>query len=180
MWISRVIHQNGRRVLEHAPDQLEKHIPGEQEMSHRMRSGGAVNLHLHFHTLVLDGVFAPAADGTLQFHPAPPPTDADVQWVVARVRRRLARLGVTETAGHDADPDPLAEESALAGLAEAAVGGPRSAGPSRPPWPAPGRRRPGRPMGRPPRAAPRAGRGLRPPGRGARRRGPPGAEGAIT
>ncbi len=88
------------------------------------RFGGAVNLHVHFHTLVLDGVFVRGADGTLQFHPAAPPTDAEVRWVVARVRRRLACLGVTESAGDDADGDPLAEESvALAGLAQAAVVG---------------------------------------------------------
>lgn len=52
------------------------------------RFGGAVNLHVHAHTLVLDGVFAPAADGALAFHPAPPPTEDDLRRVVARVRRR--------------------------------------------------------------------------------------------
>lgn len=36
------------------------------------------NLHVHFHTLVLDGVFVAAADGTLQFCPAAAPTDAEV------------------------------------------------------------------------------------------------------
>ena len=28
------------------------------------RFGGALNLHVHFHTLVLDGVFVRSADGT--------------------------------------------------------------------------------------------------------------------
>src|SRR5205823_6373843 len=62
------------------------------------RFGGSVNVHLHFHTLVLDGVFVREGDGTLRFHPASPPTDDDVHRVVARVRRRLERLGVTGTA----------------------------------------------------------------------------------
>jgi hypothetical protein len=86
------------------------------------RFGGALNLHVHFHTLVLDGVFVRAADGTLPFHPAPPPTDDDVRRVVGRVRRRLERLGVVgETAG-EGDVDPLGAESvALAGLSKAAV-----------------------------------------------------------
>jgi hypothetical protein len=51
------------------------------------RFGGALNLHVHFHTLVLDGVFVRNDEGGLCFHPAAPPTDADVQRVVARVRR---------------------------------------------------------------------------------------------
>ena len=82
------------------------------------RFGGAVNLHVHFHTLVLDGVFVRNDDGGLCFRPAAPPTDADVQRVVARVRRRLERLGVVSAPDGDGDVDPLAEESgALAGLA---------------------------------------------------------------
>jgi hypothetical protein len=70
------------------------------------RFGGAVNLHVHAHTLVLDGVFAPAADGTL---------------VRRRVAAGLARRGI-DLEGDDADP--LAEESlARAGLGQAAVQG---------------------------------------------------------
>jgi hypothetical protein len=87
------------------------------------RFGGAVNLHVHFHTLVLDGVFVREADGTLRFHPAAPPTDEDVRRVVARVRRR-ERLGLAGGTVTDEDADPLAEESvALAGLSQAAVQG---------------------------------------------------------
>jgi len=85
------------------------------------RFGGAVNVHLHFHTLVLDGVFVREPDGTLRFHPAAPLTDEDVRRVVARVRRRLERLvaGATLT---DEDADPLADESAaLASLSRAAI-----------------------------------------------------------
>jgi hypothetical protein len=58
------------------------------------RFGGSLNLHVHFHTLVLDGVFVSDADGARRFHPAPTPTDDDVRRVVRRVRRRLARLGI--------------------------------------------------------------------------------------
>jgi hypothetical protein len=86
------------------------------------RFGGAVNLHLHFHTLVLDGVFVREPDGTLRFHPTTPPTDEDVHRVVARVRRRLERLGLTGATVADGDADPLADESmALAGLSRAAI-----------------------------------------------------------
>jgi hypothetical protein len=86
------------------------------------RFGGALNLHVHFHTLVLDGVFVRGPDGTLCFHPAAPPTDDDVRRVVARVRRRLERLGLAGGTVTGGDADPLADESrALAGLSEAAV-----------------------------------------------------------
>jgi hypothetical protein len=53
------------------------------------RFGGAVNVHLHFHTLVLDGVYVHEPDGTLRVHAASPPKDEDVRRVVARVRRQL-------------------------------------------------------------------------------------------
>jgi len=86
------------------------------------RFGGAVNVHLHFHTLVLDGVFVREPDGTLRFHPAAPPMDDDVRRVVARVRRRLERLGLAGATIGDEDADPLAEESAaLASLSRAAI-----------------------------------------------------------
>ena len=94
------------------------------------RFGGAVNVHLHFHTLVLDGVFVSEPDGTLRFHAASPPADEDVRRVVARVRRRLERLGVTGAASADEDVDPLADESpALAGLSRAAILGRAALGP---------------------------------------------------
>ncbi|TMA64900.1 MAG: hypothetical protein E6J68_09750, partial [Deltaproteobacteria bacterium] len=86
------------------------------------RFGGAVNVHLHYHTLVLDGVFVRESDGALRFHPASPPTDDDVRRVVARVRRRLERLGLSRATFTDEDTDPLADESAaLASLSRAAL-----------------------------------------------------------
>jgi hypothetical protein len=98
-------------------------VGGETGMVTSMqRFGGALNLHVHFHTLVLDGIFVHEADGTLSFRAAAPPTDEAVQRVVARVRQRLERLGVDGVTATDADADPLADESAaLAGLSQAAV-----------------------------------------------------------
>jgi len=91
------------------------------------RFGGALNLNLHIHALVLDGVFAADAAGALRFHPAPPLTRLDVEEVLATVESRVARLlerrGLLDddsTAAHDgwADDTPL-----LAGLAAASVEG---------------------------------------------------------
>jgi hypothetical protein len=79
------------------------------------------------YALVLDGVFAEDDAGGLCFHAAPPPTDEDIDGVLARSRggwnRLLARRGVVE---HDAagDGDPWSErEPVLAGLSAASVQG---------------------------------------------------------
>ena len=83
-------------------------------------------MHVHMHTLVLDGVFVAEPDGQLVFHPAPPPTDAEVAQVASQVRRRIGRLLRRRGIGDEAadTTDPLADEStALAGLTAAAVRG---------------------------------------------------------
>ena len=97
------------------------------------RFGGALNLHVHYHALALDGVFAAASDGALTFHPLPPPTDAEVARLLATIHRRVGRLlrrrGLAGADDTDA-ADPLAEESlALAGIASAAVQGRMALGP---------------------------------------------------
>lgn len=57
------------------------------------RFGGALNLNIHFHTLMLDGVFTVAADdGAVQFHASPPPTDGEVAQLLTTIRTRILRL----------------------------------------------------------------------------------------
>src|SRR5262245_6971402 len=57
------------------------------------RFGGGLNVNVHFHTLVFDGVFfADRATGALEFRPLPPPTDEEVGAVLARVAARVQRL----------------------------------------------------------------------------------------
>ncbi len=55
------------------------------------RFGGALNLNVHLHALVLDGLFARAADGRLRFDRAPAPTAADVADVLRRSCRGCGR-----------------------------------------------------------------------------------------
>jgi Putative transposase/Transposase zinc-binding domain len=91
------------------------------------RFGGAVNLNVHVHALVLDGVFAAAGEG-LRFWPLPALTDADVADVLAtvvpRLRRLLVRRGLSDDETDDGAVDRWREEApVLAGLAAASVQG---------------------------------------------------------
>ena len=92
------------------------------------RAGGALNTNLHFHTLVLDGVFTEAPGGALAFHPAPGPSDVEVAAALATIRHRVQRLLVRhglEPADDATGPaDRLADESpVLAEIVGASVQG---------------------------------------------------------
>ena len=91
------------------------------------RFGGGINLNVHTHVLVIDGVFARDGVG-VRFCPAPPLTDLDVAEVLAtivpRVRRLLERRGMGEGDEGAGAPDGGAEDMpVLAGLAAASVQG---------------------------------------------------------
>jgi hypothetical protein len=86
------------------------------------RFASALNLNVHFHALVLDGVYtceSPWADPV--FHPLAPPTDEDVANLCRTIRNRvlLERRGLLESdAGNDADLEPaLADALTAASIA---------------------------------------------------------------
>ncbi|MDD1721797.1 MAG: transposase [Euryarchaeota archaeon] len=89
------------------------------------RFGAALNLNVHVHALVLDGVFTRDATGALTFHEAEPPSDEEVGRVLETVGRRVERLLDRRGHGLDEDgfaPDHWAEDApALASMAAAAV-----------------------------------------------------------
>jgi hypothetical protein len=92
------------------------------------RAGGALNMNVHFHTLVLDGVFTEDPEDALTFHPAPGPSDAEIAAALAtirqRVRRLLVRHGLEPGDNATGPADRLAEESpVLAGIVGASVQG---------------------------------------------------------
>ena len=49
-------------------------------------------LTLHFHTLVLDGVYVQDGPNEVRFRPLPPPDDDEMARIGARIAHRLARL----------------------------------------------------------------------------------------
>lgn len=97
------------------------------------RFGGALNLNLHVHALVLDGVFARDRAGGLGFHPVPRLSALDMAEVLATVEPRikglLDRRGRGDGDDAAAAPDAWEDESSvLAGLAAASVQGTVAAG----------------------------------------------------
>jgi hypothetical protein len=91
------------------------------------RFGGGLNLNVHFHTLVLDGVFTEGAEKMLRFEPTPPPTDEEIGVVLATIRTRVRRLLRRRGLDVEADVTPsdvLAEASpTLAGISSASIQG---------------------------------------------------------
>ena len=76
------------------------------------RFGGSLNLNPHFHSLLLDGVYAPGPDGKPRFHPLPSPSEEEIADLVRKVRsrilRRLRKRGLLSSESQlafGADPD---------------------------------------------------------------------------
>ncbi len=91
------------------------------------RFGSALNLNIHFHALVLDGVFVVDRFGNPAFMELAPPSLADLHRIAARIaeavlallRRRRIWLDELEEA-----EDPVAQRSeSLAGMAKASISG---------------------------------------------------------
>ncbi|MDO8793425.1 MAG: transposase, partial [Vicinamibacterales bacterium] len=100
------------------------------------RFGGALNLNVHVHALVLDAVFARNRAGALNFHSGPRLTALDVAEVLATVEpwitRLLARRGLGDGDDDGSASDAWADEApVLAGLAAASVQGTAALGPHR-------------------------------------------------
>jgi len=106
------------------------------------RANSALDLILHFHTAMLDGVYALRDDRRPELHPVPAPTDEGVAAVVARVQRRVLEalnrtarrpastggrganareLGITSSDGSELLPEALRDSPLLAAVANASV-----------------------------------------------------------
>src|SRR5262249_30562278 len=97
------------------------------------RFGGALNTNVHFHSLVLDGVFTrPLATAAPVFQALPPPTDDEIAEVLGQLPRRVRRL-LRRRGRWPEEPtptDPVAEPlPLLAGYAAASIQGLVASGP---------------------------------------------------
>jgi hypothetical protein len=88
------------------------------------RFGGSANLNVHFHALLFDGVYTRATPTARPiFRRLPPPTDADIAAVLARVHRRVRRLLARRGRPSDDEVggrDPFAAQAPLFASAVAA------------------------------------------------------------
>jgi hypothetical protein len=96
------------------------------------RSGGALNLNVHYHTLALDGSFHRNADGDLEFTASESTTQLDVEELLLDIQVRVMRViraaGLLEEGGED----PLAQDTpSLAACYEGAVTQRLALGPER-------------------------------------------------
>lgn len=103
----RVARRDGRRA------------PQTGAITFVQRFGGSLNLHVHFHVVVLDGTFERTPAGVV-FHEAPPPTPQELAAVLARTAERIARW-LRKHRGTNAAPSVDAEPTALDACAQAAV-----------------------------------------------------------
>ena len=90
------------------------------------RFGGSINLHTHFHAIVLEGVYAdPEGTGSPRFFALSPPSDEEIARVTTSVAKRIVRLLIRRGLLDEGGPrpaDPLAEEEPLlAACAQASV-----------------------------------------------------------
>jgi hypothetical protein len=129
--LSRAVLRVYTRVLldVYARGARECGVPGGRtgSVTVMQRAGSGLNVNLHVHTLVLDGVFTEAPGGALALQPTPAPSDTEVAAALATIRQRVQRLLVRRglEPGDDATgPDPLADESPIM----AGIVGPRCRG----------------------------------------------------
>jgi hypothetical protein len=97
------------------------------------KNSGAINLNVHLHSLVVDGVYYMDAQQKIQFQRLPKPSDSEVAWVMERVVKRIIRLLERRGLGPQADPDEadplLRDQPLLAELYSASVQGRIAIGP---------------------------------------------------
>jgi Putative transposase len=107
----------------------EANIAGSQHAAanHIQRFGGSLNLNLHFHAIIADGVFAPDGAGQIRFHSLAPPTQDMLERVVRRVRDRalrwLRKRGLLDERFAEERGNEQPERGALDACAEVALRG---------------------------------------------------------
>jgi hypothetical protein len=85
------------------------------------RFGSSINLHVHYHSLFLDGLFVRSRGGPPVFVGAPAPTASDLARVLADARAEIGRWLTKHASDVDLGLSGEAEPDALAGCAKLAT-----------------------------------------------------------
>ncbi len=86
------------------------------------RFGSALNLNVHFHTLLTDGVFHKKADGTFEFLRLPAPSQEELYSLVTKIRDKVLRIVDSDDGQIEFDEDALNQLAALSIRHKAAYG----------------------------------------------------------
>lgn len=97
------------------------------------RFGGAINLNVHFHSLIFDGVYHEDSEGRIRFRRLPQPADTEVKRVTAsivkKIQKLLERSGLGPQAGFEEADPLLRDQPLLSELYSASVQGRIGVGP---------------------------------------------------
>jgi hypothetical protein len=77
------------------------------------RFGSLLNLNVHFHAIVPDGVLVPASEGAWSVHPIAVPSDSELDAILRRIIRRVTLLFADPADGDD-EADALTQLQAEA------------------------------------------------------------------
>jgi hypothetical protein len=95
------------------------------------RFGSSLNLHVHFHVVVLDGAFTRDERGRVLFHAAPAPDSGELHATVRRTRERairwLERHAIGDRAGPSGPIAACAKTALQRGTVRAVADGPEQA-----------------------------------------------------
>ena len=120
--LSRALRRRAKKMLG-LPARTRAHTGA---VSVVQRGDSALRLNVHFHVLVLDGVYVRDALGTLVFHALAPPTTDEVTEVAVRTAKRVQKVLARHGRLLDdatVDTGPKGEQLALAALVGAAASG---------------------------------------------------------
>lgn len=127
-WLSRVLSICKRKVFANQRKRARRlGVRDGRTMAVTMiqKFGSLLQLNVHDHSVIPDGVFADDADGQLTLFELPPPTDADVESIALGIARAVEKM-LANAESPDDDEDHDHEHLAVAVATDAASVGARS------------------------------------------------------
>ncbi len=110
------------------------HYPAPGAVNVMQRFDSALRLNVHFHSIVIDGVYGDEEDPIL--HETPAPSPEELGEILTQIQKRVLRYLQRRNMLEEGEFRPVVgeEDQALAGLASAALMGPRTIGAKAAAW----------------------------------------------